>query len=307
MSACPFCGGFALELQYRGLRNPLAPDLGPFDFHRCRSCGSGVTAKPPSEETLRALYSRFSDGLPQRQRDAYAADPQTAWYRACLDRISSLGRLGDRAPNTGEMPFTWLELGAGGGELSAMMAARFPAARGTAVDQHAVPGALSSSQRVRWQTADLNRPGFADDLGVRADVVFAIAVWEHVSDPFAFAREAVRLVSPGGLLYLVCPDYGSTARRLMRRRWPYFSPGEHLNVPTLAGARRCLLRAAEASDTATRDAPAPIVRARAVWLPYTIGYVARRFGLDRLAAHVSPGLAVPLPAGALEASLVRPG
>jgi len=290
-----------LELQYEGLHHRLAPDLRPSNFHRCRSCGSGVTVEPPTEDDLRALYSRFCDGLPKSQRDAYAADPQTAWYRACLTRISALGHLRERTP-----PFTWLELGAGGGELSAMMASRFPLALGTAVDQHPAPALLAESKQVGWRVADLNRPGFARDLGARADVVFAIAVWEHVVDPFAFVCEAMRLLAPGGLLYLVCPDYGSAARRLMRRRWPYFSPGEHLNMPSLEGARCCLRRASEEVGLAPKLGPAPLIRARAVWLPYTLGYVARRFGLDRLARRMSAGLAVPLPAGALEARLVRP-
>ena len=43
---------------------------------------------------------------------------------------------------------------------------------------------------------------------------------------------------------MICPDYGSFARRALGRAWAYFEPGEHLSIPTREGALACVRRAA---------------------------------------------------------------
>jgi hypothetical protein len=123
-----------------------------------------------------------------------------------------------------------------------------------------------------------------------------VSVWEHVLEPGAFASKLLKLVAPGGLLYLVCPDAGSLAHRVLRTRWPYFLPGEHLNMPTRRGARRCLERAAEPGDSITVDR---------VGLPYPPAYVLGALGLGRLARWARRLPALPLPVGALEAVFRR--
>jgi SAM-dependent methyltransferase len=167
------------------------------------------------------------------------------------------------------------------------MAAGFPNAEGVALDWAARPAGLDD--RVDWRVADLNEDAFADAVAP-ADLVVSLSVWEHVLDPAAFVRRLLRLVAPGGLLYLVCPDAGSLAFRVLRSRWPYWIPGEHLHMPTADGARRCVERAAPGSE----------ISVGSVGLPYPPSYVLGFLGLDRLSRWTRSLPAMPLPVGALE-------
>lgn len=291
--ACCFCGGTSLRCVRRGLYHPTRQDHGPFDFYRCDSCGSGTTAEPPTREQLADLYGSFREGLPVLHRAITSDDPQVAWYRKCVDRVARLTGF------DGDSEFRWIDVGAGGGELSDMIAGRFPRSRGTAIDLHARPALLRDLERVDWRRGDVNE-SFAAGLP-RVDLVVSTAVWEHVLRPDRFAAELLKLLSPAGTLYLVCPNYDSLARRLLGTRWPYFTPGEHLHIPSPEGARRCLARErARLGD----EAGATIV-SRPIMLPYTLRYVFRRFGLERLGRLVPTAVRFPMPVGALETTVRR--
>lgn len=286
---CWFCGGASLECVQRGLYHPAKRDHGPFEFDRCAGCGSGITPTPPTREQLAALYGSFRDGLPDLQRSLAADDPQVAWYARCAKRVTRL------SGRTAESEFRWVDVGAGGGELSVLLAERFPRSRGTALDLHPRPASLTARDRVDWLQRDVNG-AFSAGLP-RADVVVSTAVWEHVLRPDLFVREALELLSPGGLLYLICPNYDSLASRLLGARWPYFTPGEHLHMPSPEGARRCLERA----WSSLQGAPGGVeIASRPIFLPYTLRYVLRRFGMEKLGRLMPAALHLPLPVGALE-------
>ena len=51
------------------------------------------------------------------------------------------------------------------------------------------------------------------------DVVTVWDVLEHTSDPKAFLQECQRVLKPGGLLVVNCPDIGSWAAKIMGRKW----------------------------------------------------------------------------------------
>jgi SAM-dependent methyltransferase len=291
--ACCFCGGTALICVGRGLRHPLKTDHGPFDFYRCEDCGSGTTPEPPSREQLSALYGSFREGLPELHRSITRDDPQIAWYTRCINRVARRTRRSD------DSEFRWIDVGAGGGELSALLASRFPRSRGTAMDLHPRPSRLDGLDRVEWRHADVNED-FAEGLPA-ADLVISTAVWEHVLRPERFVAQLIRLLSPSATLYLLCPNYDSMARRLLGARWPYFTPGEHLNMPTPEGARLCLEREWE------RQGPADgaTIESNSLMLPYTLRYVFRRLGLDWIGRRIPSALRFPMPVGALETVLER--
>jgi 2-polyprenyl-3-methyl-5-hydroxy-6-metoxy-1,4-benzoquinol methylase len=52
------------------------------------------------------------------------------------------------------------------------------------------------------------------------DVVTAWDVLEHAPDPMAFLRECRRVLKPGGLMIVNCPDIGSWIARVMGKSWP---------------------------------------------------------------------------------------
>jgi SAM-dependent methyltransferase len=183
--------------------------------------------------------------------------------------------------------------------MSALMLNRYPNAKGIAIDLHERPSRLKNKS-IEWIQLDLNEDGFAMKADRKADVVYATAVWEHVQYPASFVRNLIHFLNPGGTLYLVCPNYGSIARFVLRTSWPFFTPGEHLNMPTLKGARCCLssqVRAVKGHQQIFK------VWVRPILLPYTVHYVLARFGMQRLAKFFRFLGSVPLPAGALEAAL----
>ena len=281
---CRFCDSSALRQVYRGLSHPRRPEHGPFDLYACRDCGSLGTWPQPSRAALDALYGSFASGVDAKLRELRRQTPLTAWFEQVMRRATRLGGFPRDAA------FRWLDVGAGGGELAAVLARELPRATGVAVDWSERPPGLDP--RVAWQVADLNAAALGPPLVQQADLVISVSVWEHVLEPGAFARMLLKLVAPGGLLYLVCPDVESLAHRVLRTRWPYFLPGEHLNMPTRRGARWCLKRAAEPGDA---------VAVGRVGLPYPPAYVLGVLGLGRLARWARRLPALPLPVGALEA------
>lgn len=279
---CPFCGSTSLRRTHVGVAHPRRREHGPFDLYACIACRSVVTSPLPSRAALGALYGSFASGVEGSLRDLRAETPLTAWFSQVVDRTASLGRF--------RGAFRWLDVGAGGGELAALLAHRYPEATGTAIDWAGRPAGVPD--RVDWQLADLNEPFNAP----QADLVISLSVWEHVLDPEAFVRSLIARVAPGGLLYLVCPDAGSLAARLLRSRWPYFLPGEHLHMPTRDGARRLLKRLANPGDQ---------VDVGRVGLPYPPAYVLGYLGLGRIAPLARRLPSVPLPVGAIEAVVRR--
>lgn len=290
---CMFCGGSML-LQHHGVFHPFKPDHGPFDIYACKECGSVQTCPMPSRESLTSLYGSYQDGLPELHRTIMKEDPQTAVYGQCVNRITSLSK------RLASDEFVWLDIGAGGGEFATLMSSAFPKSKGIAVDQHSRPASLADVSIVEWREADINQLEFSDNLP-QADVVASIAVWEHVLCPDLFVRNLLRLVKPGGILYLLCPNNASLASRLLGKRWPLFTPGEHLAMPTKKGAVRCvqrewnLLHGDESID----------VFSQGKMLPYTVRYLMRRLGVDAIGRMLPIGLSFPLPVGALETVAIR--
>lgn len=295
--ACCFCSASAPRETHRGLYHPFKKDHGPFQFHRCDACGSGLTIEPPDARRLSALYASYRDGFAAPLRDMMLGDPQRAMYAA---QLRSMLRSAHRHSIQIDR---WIDVGAGGGELSRLLLDELPAASGVCVDLHTRPELLAGQTRIDWRTLDINED-FAEQAGPPAPLVFSSAVWEHVLHPDRYARNLIRLVAPGGMLYLMTPDYGSLASRVLGERWPYFEPGEHLNMPTIKGARECLLRQWREVNGAS-VAP-PTINCDTLWLPYTIRYTLQRIGLGVLGRLIPAGLAAPLPTGVLEATLLSP-
>jgi hypothetical protein len=117
------------------------------------------------------------------------------------------------------------------------MASEYPASKGWAIDFH--EGLRLDDEQYKWIQMDINRFPFSEVIGnEKADLVFAITVIEHVQNPDEFVFEMMKMVEPqSGVIYASNPDFGSISRKVLRSKWPYFLPGEHIQIPSIKGAR----------------------------------------------------------------------
>lgn len=285
---CVYCGG-EIALKYGNCMHPYKKDHGPFYMYECNRCGSIQTKPLPSKESLSSLYESYRDGLPELHRNITQDDPQNAVYALCIKRLKVISN------KKRQDFFTWIDVGAGGGEFASQMSISFPNSRGIAVDQHAQPTILKNCNNVSWIEADINESAFINSIG-SFDIVASIAVWEHVSYPDIFIKNLLTLINSNGVGYFVCPNNASFASKVLRRRWPLFTPGEHLSMPTPQGASECIDRAWKKLNHNEQLE----CQSKSIMLPYTIRYVFRRFGLDFFGKLFPLGVYVPIPLGALE-------
>lgn len=295
---CLYCGSGNLRLRYAQKFHQRKRDHGPFDFYVCTACGSGLTLPVPDTAQLAELYGSFEFGLSEFTRGLLSDDPAAAWHQTCVQRLVDLsGRVPDEV-------FTWVDVGAGGGEISRLFGEHFSASRGVAIDIHdRPPGLADGPANVEWRRIDIARDSFAADLAAKGDLVFAIGVWEHVRRPDIFARNMLALVNPRGVLYMETPNYGSFARRLLGQYWWYFLPGEHLCMPTPKGARLCLRRELEKIEGHSCSA---VVVTHPLLLRYSVRFALAKLAMSRLARMVPSALYVRAPTGAME-TIVRLG
>jgi SAM-dependent methyltransferase len=290
---CFYCGGRDLHLAYGRKFHQRKKDHGPFDLYVCAGCGSAVTLPVPDPTTLAELYRSFEFGLSESTRRLLSDDPTAAWHHTCMEHLVSLSK------RKRDAAFTWIDVGAGGGEIARLFGEYFPASRGVAIDIHDRPPCLADGPaNVQWRRLDIAHDSFASDLRVKGDVVFAVGVWEHVRRPDIFARNMLSLLNPNGVLYMETVNYRSLARRLLGRYWPYFLPGEHLCMPSLEGARLCLKR--ELGKLHGAGAAAAVM-ARGLPIRYSVRYALAKLTMPKLAKIVPPALYIHVPSGAMEA------
>jgi 2-polyprenyl-3-methyl-5-hydroxy-6-metoxy-1,4-benzoquinol methylase len=74
-------------------------------------------------------------------------------------------------------------------------------------------------------------PGAAGEGGERFDAITLWAVVEHLADPKRFLEKAHRLLKPGGLCFVLVPNFNSLAVRLLGVKYRYVYE-QHLNYFT---------------------------------------------------------------------------
>jgi SAM-dependent methyltransferase len=277
---CLYCDSPSLHLKYEKAHHPFIQDHGPFDQFECDKCRSLVTHPKPDPTVMNKFYQNYQDGMPAHLREGRANYSQENLYRNYLEIAKKEVR---------SSKFRWLEVGAGGGEFAKLMGEAFPEAQGTCIDFHPRPTHLTH-QNVDWQIVDLNREfgSFAGEF----DLIVSFAVFEHVIHPNDYLDNFVRLLAPGGVGLILCPDYSSLMRKAMDQKWPYYLPGEHLNMPSVKGMKKIL-----------EKYPLKSSEVRRVNMNYSCKYILHSLNLKLVNKLVPVDFNVPVPSGVLLAKL----
>jgi SAM-dependent methyltransferase len=201
--ACRRCGSADLELHF---------EVRGFTLDRCNACEFIQVREQPTSEQLRALYG---EGFFAKAKydDEFALRRENERRLAMVDRV---------VPGGGRV----LDAGCATGDFIALAGERHDL-WGLDVSAFATEEARAKNPRF----ADQIFTGFIEDQRFEPGFFDAIVMWdvvEHIWDPRPVLHRLIEHLKPGGSLLLSTPDIGAPIARVMRRRWAFMTPPEHL-------------------------------------------------------------------------------
>jgi SAM-dependent methyltransferase len=151
----------------------------------CMACGAAFHAAETSAPARRKIYhSGYALPGVAPKSDAVRARAYCRWIQSECSTPGSI-----------------LEIGCGSGALLKQMLSAWPAAKGYGIDP-ALLEADRSDDRLRLER------GFVEDIPQdwqRFDLIVAVNVVEHVSDPGGFLAALQPRLAPNGRIVIVCP------------------------------------------------------------------------------------------------------
>jgi SAM-dependent methyltransferase len=230
---CPICGTPSPSARI-GAPDRLHGTPGRYGVAVCPECGTGRTLPPASPAELAAYYPSaygpYDAKLPPLLRLVSAAIRRRQGAKA--RRSEPLRALAGRPPGRG------VDVGAGRGDLAAMLVAR--GWRMTGVEPSEAACAAAAERGVDARPGTLQT--VALEPGAYDFAVFQHSL-EHVEDPVADLRVVRQALRPGGLVLVSVPNFGSWQARAFRGRWYHLDVPRHRVHLTRTGLERALREA----------------------------------------------------------------
>jgi 2-polyprenyl-3-methyl-5-hydroxy-6-metoxy-1,4-benzoquinol methylase len=225
LAACPVCGG---EQIVPHLDKPAHGEV--WHVRKCRSCGHGFVANPPTLERLGEIQAALEADTSGSSSGEKLAPP-----RDDLENRTFARRIASLTPARGKT----LDVGCGDGSATLCLSLE-------GFRPHLLidfdPRAASTVEHIPDSTFD--RIAF-EELSIDAhgpfDVIVMSHVLEHALRPLDWLAHARRLLSPQGLLAIGLPNFGGVYRFLGARD-PFLIPPVHLQYFTPSSMRRALER-----------------------------------------------------------------
>ena len=184
-------------------------------YDQCQSCGLVFVNPRPTPASLGKFYESYSqsmEGVSDSQRHKpVASNANRRLIREMLTVRSGPGRFLDVGSGLGGGSAAAVELG------FTVTALEADIAHLNAVAQ--LPGV--QTVHGLFETFNPEPASF--------DYILMSHVLEHAHDPKAWITKAYQLLSPGGTLWVLLPNFNSIYRRLWDTGDPYFIPPTHLN------------------------------------------------------------------------------
>jgi len=203
-SPCRLCGNIDLIFLFSSKG---------FSLYRCSACTYVQINCKPSQEEINDIYDTCYF-ISNKYKDASALE---------LENVRRLNLLKQLMPKKGALV---LDAGCATGDFLHH-----------AKNDYEMYGCDISSFAV--DLAREKNPDLADnifianlDVDTLQSVKFdAICLWdviEHLWDPVSVCTSFARLLKPGGYIFASTPDIGSLTARLMKSRWAFMTPPEHM-------------------------------------------------------------------------------
>lgn len=224
VSACAICGKG--DFEDIGVVAGTVIDQ-QFELYRCRSCQFVFVSNPSVD--FEFLYSEdYYNGRGADTKLNYVGEVQHPTrtvrryeWSGVLERVRHLTPLPERP--------TWLDYGCGTGGLVSYL-------RTKGVDAHGFEQGWCEDLLGKNGVPAIEHDDFARYAGT-FDVVSAIEVIEHVTDPISVLRTIRPLLKPGGLLFMTTGNAQPFHDRITK--WRYVTPDVHISYfepATLAAA-----------------------------------------------------------------------
>jgi 2-polyprenyl-3-methyl-5-hydroxy-6-metoxy-1,4-benzoquinol methylase len=187
---CPACGGVE--------RRPAFAKFG-FDFVGCADCGTIYMSPRPSPAVMGAYYAS-SENYAYWAKHIFPASEaarREKIHKPWLERVRAY------AERHGVARGTLVEVGPGFGTFAALADASGHFARVLAIEP---TPEMAAACRARGVTVVEKRIEEVAGEVEGADILVAFEVIEHLFAPRDFLAQCARLVRPGGLLVLSCPN-----------------------------------------------------------------------------------------------------
>lgn len=215
IAPCIVCGGTAWTLlpdagprsmtsDWRVLDEPLA-------WSACDACG--LAKRRPSKSVDESFY-RSGYTLYAHAPGGAVEDARQAEYARWISQA------------TGRRPRRVLDVGCGNGSLLRALRASWPDAEllGCDPSRESIAQGYGGDLKL-WTGTASNLPG-----DIRADLVIAVNVIEHTTDPAEFLAALRAVLEPDGMVVIVCPDGGRPGLDLLFADHVFSFAQEHLGI-----------------------------------------------------------------------------
>ena len=201
---CRLCRGLKLKYKFKAKDHTL---------YQCPKCRFVQVAEMPSPLELEAMYTEnyFSHN---KYRDTAALEKENE-RRLTLTRRYLTGD-----------GLKVLDFGCATGDFIKAAGPYFEM-WGHDLSEYAVEQARQKNPGARDRIHS-GLPGRKEYSPGSFDAVVLWDVIEHLPDPAALCEQLIRILKPGGFIFLSTPDIGAPFARMTGKYWPFMTPPEHL-------------------------------------------------------------------------------
>lgn len=264
VTTCPACGSnmrIGKPLRCYDHRTPLRDDH--WSMYRCLACHSLYLDPRPDDQSLPKVYDAYYTHIPDGEQPAtsglsgllwrlihgylnarfgMARSPALSWGRWLFGwmrpwrmKLDYYGRhlYTDSFPQRGQL----LDVGCGNGAFLARAREMGWRVSGLEPDPKAVETCYSQGLDVLQGELGQSPAQWNENF----DVITMSHCIEHVVNPKLDLKLAYRLLRPGGVLWLACPNPRSLGSLFYGRAWRELHPPYHLIIPSLEQLSQMLL------------------------------------------------------------------